>query len=452
MTQNILFLVIDSLRYDKCFGEKKSSITPNIDSLIQTGTIFTNAICHVGSTGSSLASMFTALFPSKTGMSSESYQKLNPNVKSFIHFLQENNYNTHAASPPTIDALGLVDDFENKNSNYDNYESIFSGLGDRIIESFKLKKMKDPWFFYYHINDLHKPIIVPKDVDKSKFGDNNYEKMISALDIWIGKILKTIDLENTIVVLTSDHGDYLSTLSKEKNLNFESNSTEQLLWKLGNRIPVFMRPLKIKIANFIRNQRSSKKESKLKDLSLSTYEKRMILNSRMGPGHHMYDDIVHVPLIIANKKTKSKPISQQVRHVDIFPTLFEILDLKIHHKVDGTSLLPLINNENFDELPAYIESPPTIEKSQPKMIGIRTSKYKYIRSLSEPASDIELYDLKNDPLEEFNIANSSSEIVSKYDKILVDLRKNSISETNSNKNSQKENDEIENELRKMGYL
>jgi arylsulfatase A-like enzyme len=452
MTQNILFLVIDSLRHDKCYGDNKSSITPNIDSLIQDGTIFTNAISHVGSTGSSLASIFTGLFPFKTGMSSESYQKLNPNVKSFIHFLQENNYNTYAASPPTVDALGLTDNFENKNSNYDNYESIFSGLGDRIIGNFKLKKMTSPWFFYYHINDLHKPIIVPKDFDQSEFGDSNYEKMISALDVWIGKILKTIDLENTIVVLTSDHGDYLSTLSKEKNLNFESDSTEQLLWKFGNKIPVFMRPLKLKIANFIRKQRSSKKISKLKDLSLSTYEKRMIMNSRMGPGHHMYDDIVHVPLIITNKKIKSKQISQQVRHVDLFPTILDILDLKINHEVDGKSLLPLINNENFDELPAYIESPPTIEKSQPKMIGIRTLKYKYIRSLSEPPISIELYDLKNDANEEFNIADSSSEIVYEYNKILLDLRKDSLVDTDSDKISQKQNDEIENELRKMGYL
>ena len=120
--------------------------------------------------------------------------------------------------------------------------------------------------------------------------------------------------------------------------------------------------------------------------------------------------------------------------------------------VDGKSLLPLINNENFDELPAYIESPPTIEKSQPKMIGIRTSKYKYIRSLSEPPTNIELYDLKNDPNEEFNIVNSSSEIISEYNKILLDLRKDSILDTDSDKISQKQNDEIENELRKMGYL
>ena len=37
MKPNILFLVIDGLRADRCYGEKKSSITPNIDKLIQDG-------------------------------------------------------------------------------------------------------------------------------------------------------------------------------------------------------------------------------------------------------------------------------------------------------------------------------------------------------------------------------------------------------------------------------
>tara|TARA_B000000460_G_C21421286_1_gene350971 strand:- start:500 stop:733 length:234 start_codon:yes stop_codon:yes gene_type:complete len=30
---NVLFLLIDGFRADKCFGDKKTSVTPNIDSL-----------------------------------------------------------------------------------------------------------------------------------------------------------------------------------------------------------------------------------------------------------------------------------------------------------------------------------------------------------------------------------------------------------------------------------
>ena len=45
MKPNILFLLIDSLRADKCFGDKKTSITPNLDSLIKNGTYFSQTIC-----------------------------------------------------------------------------------------------------------------------------------------------------------------------------------------------------------------------------------------------------------------------------------------------------------------------------------------------------------------------------------------------------------------------
>jgi len=111
---NILFLVIDSLRNDKCIDESKTSFTPNIDYLIETGTTFEQAICTVGSTGSSLASIFTSLFPFKTGMSSEKYQKLHSQAKSFVSILQENGFNTFAASTPLASALGLVDNFQHK--------------------------------------------------------------------------------------------------------------------------------------------------------------------------------------------------------------------------------------------------------------------------------------------------------------------------------------------------
>ena len=34
MKPNILLIVIDSLRYDKCYGETKTSLTPNLDKII----------------------------------------------------------------------------------------------------------------------------------------------------------------------------------------------------------------------------------------------------------------------------------------------------------------------------------------------------------------------------------------------------------------------------------
>ena len=59
MKPNILFIVIDSLRADKCHGEKKTSVTPNIDSLIENGTYFSQNITAAPSTIPSISSIFT---------------------------------------------------------------------------------------------------------------------------------------------------------------------------------------------------------------------------------------------------------------------------------------------------------------------------------------------------------------------------------------------------------
>jgi len=112
LAPNILFIVIDSFRADKCYGDSKTSYTPNLDFLIKNGVYFDQTISSVGSTGSSMASVFTGLFPFQTGMSSNSYKKLNPNITNFISLLKKEGYHTYAASPPVATALGLTNNFE----------------------------------------------------------------------------------------------------------------------------------------------------------------------------------------------------------------------------------------------------------------------------------------------------------------------------------------------------
>ena len=155
---NILFIVVDSMRNDKCIGNDKTSITPNLDNLIKSGTTFEQTISTVGSTGSSLASIFTSLFPFKTGMSSEKFQKLNPKAKSVIKILKENGYNTYAASTPLASALGLVDNFQQNEKHYHNYYSLFEGLGEEILSSLMKNNFSSPWLFYVHINDLNQMV------------------------------------------------------------------------------------------------------------------------------------------------------------------------------------------------------------------------------------------------------------------------------------------------------
>ena len=59
MKPNILFLCIDALRADRCYGNEKTSKTPNIDFLIKQGTYFNSAFSSSDGTPVSFSSMFT---------------------------------------------------------------------------------------------------------------------------------------------------------------------------------------------------------------------------------------------------------------------------------------------------------------------------------------------------------------------------------------------------------
>ena len=65
MRPNILFFLIDGLRADQVYGKDKTSYTPNIDSLIQKGTYFSNAFTSVDGTLLSLGSIFHSRYPIK---------------------------------------------------------------------------------------------------------------------------------------------------------------------------------------------------------------------------------------------------------------------------------------------------------------------------------------------------------------------------------------------------
>lgn len=445
---NILFIVIDSLRADKVFGKNKTSKIPNIESLIKNGVYFEQAICSTPATGVSVSSIFTGLYPFKIGMGSEKYQKFNPKIRSCIQILKENDYNTYATSPEITNDLGVTHDFENPDKSYNNYFSLFAGLGNQIIQKISANYLKKPWFFYVHIFDLHKPVIVPKKFDDEKFGLSQYERMLSATDFWIGKILEKINLSNTLVIFTADHGEYIPFIKHEdKIINLEASATEKNLWKWGNKVPQNLYPIKRKLAGLIRTTRNQIKSTKLDHSSFSEYEKRVLLHQRQGNVSDLYDDLIRVPLIFSGYGiTSNSIISRQTSHVDIFPTILDIIGIESQEQVDGKSLLPIINGKKLRDSFVYIESSPGIGKGKDKVIGIRSSNFKYFRDLNNTGRVLHLYDLKNDSLEENNIANKSKSVLKNLEEELLKIRSGSYE-----KYENEISEEVKQVLKELGY-
>lgn len=453
MKPNILLLSIDSLRFDKIFGNNKSALTPNIDRILKNGIIFSQAISSADTTGLGIGSMFTAKYSYRTG---STQYKIDPNTLAYIQLMKNNDYNTYATVPNINFFLTLTKNFTDADAyEYFKRESwlqLVGGIGDSIIDRLDVKN-KDPWFYYIHLMDLHSPFYIPKEFDFEKFGKTQYDRMVSSIDSWIGNILNKIDLANTLVIFTSDHGDHIPVVENWHKVT----KTHPFLTKTKKKLPIF-EPLGLKIINIIRNFKTNRR---IKELGKNLTEKQ--LQALLGRAQNiLYDELLRIPLIFYGCGIQNhKIISEQVRQVDIFPTIMDILNISdTNNEVDGRSLVPLVNGNSLNELPAYIETgvrwvktaKKIIEpKFDGKIIGIRTSNYKYWRSRNDSTKDVTLYDLQQDPNEEVNIADKNQLIVDEMEQTLNSMKK-TFTPNNQNTFSSEEEKRIAEELKKLGYL
>ena len=108
----------------------------------------------------------------------------------------------------------------------------------------------------------------------------------------------------------------------------------------------------------------------------------------------------------------------------------------------------MINGEQLEEKPIFIENAVRRNPTKPgNCIGVRTSDFKYYRARNNSKKKVCLFNLKNDPDEIANIAKDRTDIVEKMEKLLQDIRKNSI------KNEEIDNEEtqrIERDLKPLG--
>ena len=190
------------------------------------------------------------------------------------------------------------------------------------------------------------------------------------------------------------------------------------------------------------------------DENISQYKKRLMRTSVWGDSF-VYDERFRIPLLILGPKIPfNKKIKQQVRSIDIFPTIFEIAELNKKSLGHGKSLLPLIQNDPYEELPAFLEGAANAPKFVNKnIIGIRTSEFKYFRDKYDITIEVHLYDLKNDPLEEKNIYIEKPDVTKNMERKLNKILKEKITfEKSENTITDNEREQAIEKLRKLGYI
>jgi len=451
---NILFILIDSLRADKFHGEEKTSFTPNFDKLVKNGIYFEQAISSADATFLSWAGLFSGKHPFKTGIRSSKFNKLDINTDTFFNVLKNSDYHFYSYLPPSGKVIGIFPEFENQDC-YDEMPQFGKGLDEKLSQFFSSKK-NEPWFFYVHSYNLHFPIMSAKGFENKKFGTNNYDRQISLIDSSIGKLIKSVDLKNTLVVLTADHGAFFQSVERNgKKLNFETKGDIQnISLKISNKIPNSLHSVKTKLFVNLEKLKKKKRINDIKNLNLKPHELRGLLHQRSNPDKFLFDDLVHVPLLFFGCGiTSTKNISQQVRLLDVFPTICEMLKLPNLKNIDGKSFYPLMNGKTTEENPAYLESTPLVQIKTNDVIGIRTSKFKYFRDRYDKNKRKHLFDLKNDIHENVNLLDDSKTI-NDMEKILKEITNGFefLLDGQTIKESNKDTEKIENVLKKLGYV
>jgi arylsulfatase A-like enzyme len=146
----------------------------------------------------------------------------------------------------------------------------------------------------------------------------------------------------------------------------------------------------------------------------------------------MFDEIIHVPLVfyLPGVIPKGVSVSEQVRTIDIMPTIFDLLGVEIPPYMQGRSLMPMITQTNREERTAIVSSSYAGYKEDDPdnithyMRGVRTKDWKLIKDIDQGVESFSLYDLANDPGEKSDVAGAFPERVAELRGQLDDFQAN----------------------------
>jgi len=405
---NILLLTIDACRPDHfgCYGYTHNT-TPHIDKLAKEGVLFTHAFSQSAWTTPGILSIFTSLYPPVHDVDAKD-KTLRNGILTLPMVLKRSGYRV-----PVLPRFVDIPNYWHLCFDMVDHEQFQDEEGEdllKLLESYK----RERFFIWYHYHGLHLPYNPPSPYDKIfqenrenntsgesetvstikkksviKYGSVNfndgdkktitalYDGQLRQLDDYVGRLIGEMRafgiVENTLLIVTSDHGEEL----------FEHG--------------------------FIGHASTSLKAK-------------------------LYDEIIRIPLIIwYPRKLKPRVVAEMVRQIDIMPTILDLLDLHIPEGLQGNSLLPLMRDKAFDtsrsvpecfrQRAVFCETilggyQSTKEMEKIRLRCVRTERWKLIYTSGLNGDAYELYDLRKDPKEINNIVDEHPDMVKELKKDL----------------------------------
>jgi arylsulfatase A-like enzyme/Flp pilus assembly protein TadD len=236
---NVLLVTIDTIRPDRfsCYSQKYLQ-TPQIQKLADRGMVFDRAFAHNPTTLPSHVNILVGTTPLYHGVHDNSKFALADRFTSLAEHLKREGYSTGAfiGAFPLDSRFGLAQGFDVYDDAYPSKAKSAFSFAERKAEEVVqaalawLGKRESGWFCWIHLWDPHAPYSPPEPF-KSKYRNNPYSGEVAYVDHSLGKLFDYLDSselsDNTLVVLTGDHGESLGEHGEMTHGYFAYNST---LW------------------------------------------------------------------------------------------------------------------------------------------------------------------------------------------------------------------------------
>ncbi|MCX6567720.1 MAG: sulfatase-like hydrolase/transferase [Candidatus Aminicenantes bacterium] len=388
---NLLLVTIDTLRPDRlsCYSMKYME-TPRIDALAEKGVLFERAFAHDPITLASHANILLGMTSLAHGVSENSLSIVAPDFLTLAELLKGRGYATGAfvSAFPLDSRFGLNQGFD----VYDDYypskptsEGLFSERPAEKTITAALKWLSDkkgPWFCWIHLWDPHAPYAAPEPY-ASRFKDKPYAGEVAYVDAEIGRLLSELGQKGMI-------GQTAVVLTAD-------------------------------------------------------HGESMGEHGEMTHGYFAYNSTLWVPLIISAPGAKAARVKDYVSHVDIFPTVCDLLAVDKPSSLHGDSLAPFLRGKTRNARPIYFESLDAyLNRGWAPVRGVIDNGKKYIES---PIP--ELYDLESDFGEEKNLA--TAENLAPYKNRLREVMERGASPLPAQAGRKTTDRETKERLRSLGY-
>lgn len=239
--RNVVLISIDTCRADhlSCYGYKRQT-TPHIDAVARDGVLFRQALSPVPFTRPAHSSMLTGTYPPTHGVRLNNTEILADDNVTLAEILREAGYQTAAfVSGFPLDAkFGLSQGFDTYDCRFTRNMAGSSEPAERTAEDVSRPALAwleqhaaKPFFLFLHYYDAHLPYEPPPPY-ASDYANEPYSGEIAYVDSWIGQVVDRLRAlgayDNTLLVITADHGESLGEHGESSHGYFVYQSTQHV--------------------------------------------------------------------------------------------------------------------------------------------------------------------------------------------------------------------------------